>query len=166
MDQESDLSQRARQVFATSAREAAQLGHEQVGTEHLLLGLLAEAQGVAATVLRHLEVDVQQVRSRVLEIIRSEGPAMVDVPRPLTTRGKRAVALARAAAADLGHTYLGTEHLLLGLIGEEQGIAAQLLREHGVTMDRAWAETRRLLGAPGNASTNGSTTTDRPSGLA
>lgn len=142
-------SQRAKAVLARANDESARLGHEYVGTEHLLLGLIGDTEGVAIAVLQNLGVDFARLRLLVETTVKrgtTANRALAD--RPLTSRTKRALELASTEAQALGHAYIGTEHLLLGLLGEARGIGAQILISTGVTADAARAEIVRLLSTP------------------
>jgi ATP-dependent Clp protease ATP-binding subunit ClpC len=127
--------------------EAARLHHEYVGTEHILLGLIREGEGVAAAVLQNLSVDLDEVQQKIEEQVKkgkAQAPTGPDLP--YTSRAKKVLELAMAEARELNHSYVGTEHLLLGLLREEKGIAAQVLTEANVTLETARSETLRLLG--------------------
>jgi ATP-dependent Clp protease ATP-binding subunit ClpC len=138
------FTDRARRVVVLSQQESRQLGHNYIGTEHLLLGLLAEEDGVAARVLESLGVQLEAVRSRVLEIIgRGTGSAHGHIP--FTPRAKKVLELSLREAIQLGHNYIGTEHILLGLVREGEGIGAQVLAKQGVSLDRVRAEVIREL---------------------
>ena len=127
--------------------EAIRLQHDYVGTEHLLLGLIREGEGVAAVVLQNLSVDLDQIHERVEEAVR-EGKATIALGElPYTSRAKKVLEFAMTEARDFNHSYVGTEHLLLGLLREEKGIAAQVLNSLGVTLDEARSETIKVLGA-------------------
>jgi len=127
--------------------EAERLRHEYVGTEHILLGLIREGEGVAAAVLQNLSVDLDEIQQTVEDTIKKGKAAAVTGPDlPYTSRAKKVLELSMAEAKDLGQKYVGTEHLLLGLLREEKGIAAQVLVHAGLTLDAARAETLRLLG--------------------
>jgi ATP-dependent Clp protease ATP-binding subunit ClpC len=130
------------------AREEAQrLKHEYVGTEHILLGLIREGEGVAAAVLQNLSVDLDEIQQKIEETVKKGKAAAATGPDlPYTSRAKKVLELAMGEARDLSHGYVGTEHLLLGLLREEKGIAAQVLSDAGVNLDAAKAETLRLLG--------------------
>jgi ATP-dependent Clp protease ATP-binding subunit ClpC len=136
-------------VLRRAAAEAARLGHDYLGTEHVLLGLLSDEHGVAATVLEHLQVDRGALISRVDATVQP-GAGQIDLQamRPFTSRTKRSLELAEEAAIALGHEYIGTEHVLLGLLEERGNLAAQLLNHVGVTYERARGEVMRVLGAP------------------
>lgn len=143
------FTERVRKVLATARDEAAHLRHEYVGTEHLLLGLLRDTGGVSATVLGNLGVDAETVRATLLQVVR-QGPREVQTgpDLPYTSRAKRTLELAMNEARDLHHNYVGTEHLLLGLVAEGKGIAAQVLTDAGCTLSRARTETHAILGDP------------------
>jgi ATP-dependent Clp protease ATP-binding subunit ClpC len=130
------------------AREEAQrLHHEYVGTEHILLGLIREGEGVAAAVLQNLNVDLDEVQQKIEETVKKGKAVQATGPDlPYTSRAKKVLELAMSEARELNHSYVGTEHLLLGLLREEKGIAAQVLTEAGVNLDAARTETLRLLG--------------------
>ena len=144
-----NFTERVRKVLAQARVEATALHHEYVGTEHILIAIARETEGVATSVLHALGVRGDAIIERVHQIVKrgtSDRPHGTDLP--YTSRGKKLLELAMAEARLLNHSYVGTEHLLLGAIAEERGIAAQLLRDMGVTLERARAETIRLLGAP------------------
>ena len=143
-----NFSERVRKVLAMAREQAAALQHEYVGTEHILLGLLAEGGGVGATVLQNLGVDLQALSGRLLAVIKKGRAGPIGPDLPYTSRAKKALELSMEQARRLQHSYVGTEHLLLGLIAEEKGIAAQVLVDSGVAFDRARNETLRILGAP------------------
>jgi len=140
-----NFTERVRKVLAFAREEALRLRHEYVGTEHILLGLLREGEGIASAVLANLVIDTEWVRSTVDATVK-HGRAAPSVDLPYTSRAKKVLELSMAEARDLTHNYVGTEHLLLGLLREEKGIAAQILTEAGLTLDGARAETLRLLG--------------------
>ncbi len=142
-----NFTERVRKVLAMAREEAARLHHEYVGTEHILLGLIREGEGVAAAVLQNLNVDLDDVTQKIEETVKKGKAAQATGPDlPYTSRAKKVLELAMAEARDLNHSYVGTEHLLLGLLREEKGIAAQVLTDAGVNLDAARAETLRLLG--------------------
>ena len=145
-----NFTERVRKALALAREEAAHLHHEYTGPEHMLLGLIAEGQGVAMTVLTNLSVDPATVRVRLLEFVKAGGETVPTGPDlPYTSRAKKALELAMSEARALSHSYVGTEHLLLGILREGMNVAAQVLIEAGVTLDRARAEVLRiLLGSP------------------
>jgi ATP-dependent Clp protease ATP-binding subunit ClpC len=127
--------------------EAARLHHEYVGTEHILLGLIREGEGVAAAVLQSLSVDLEEIQQKIEETVKKGKGAQGTGPDlPYTSRAKKVLELAMSEARELNHSYVGTEHLLLGLLREEKGIAAQVLADSNVNLEAARAETLRLLG--------------------
>ena len=142
-----NFTDRVRKVLQFAREEAARLGHEYVGTEHLLLGIIREGDGVAVAALTNLNTDVEEVRARI-EAILKPGSATRDPNRdlPYTSRAKKILELSIAEARELNHSYVGTEHLLLGTLREEKGIAAQALAEVGVAIASARDEIRRILG--------------------
>ncbi|HXG43719.1 MAG TPA: ATP-dependent Clp protease ATP-binding subunit [Gemmatimonadales bacterium] len=128
--------------------EAARLHHEYVGTEHILLGLIREGEGVAAAVLQNLNVDLEEIQRKIEETVKKGKAAAATGPDlPYTSRAKKVLELAMTEARELNHSYVGTEHLLLGLLREEKGIAAQVLTDAGVNLEQSRAETLRLLGS-------------------
>jgi len=138
------FSERARKVLTYAQEEAQHLNHSYIGTEHILLGLLREEEGVAAKVLTNLGAGLNKVRASVEFIIgRGEKPSAGETG--LTPRARRVIELAIDEARYLGHNYIGTEHLLLGLLREGEGIAAGVLDSFGITLDRARTETTRIL---------------------
>jgi len=142
-----NFTDRVRKVLQMAREEAQRLRHEYVGPEHVLLAIAAEGEGVAAGVLTNLQVDLKQIRQKVLETVKlgkDDGATGPDLP--YTSRAKKVLEFAMSEARELNHSYVGTEHLLLGVIREEKGIAAQVLLEFGVTLDAARAETGRLVG--------------------
>src|SRR3989304_3578330 len=142
-----NFTERVRKVPAMAREEAARLHHEYVGTEHILLGLIREGEGVAATVLQNLNVELDEIQQKIEETVKKGKAAQATGPDlPYTSRAKKVLELAMGEARELSHSYVGTEHLLLGLLREEKGIAAQVLTDAGVNLDAARAETLRLLG--------------------
>jgi ATP-dependent Clp protease ATP-binding subunit ClpA len=142
-----NFTDRVRMVIQMAREEAVRLHHEYVGTEHLLLGIICEGEGVAAAVLTNLNVDLEDVQQKVEEIVKIGKSATRD-PKdlPYTSRAKKVLELAMTEARELNNTYVGTEHLLLGLLREEKGIAAQVLLDAGLNLESTRAETLRLLG--------------------
>ena len=127
--------------------EAIRLQHDYVGTEHILLGLIREEEAVAAQVLINLSVDLEQIHGRVEESVRKGKATIALGELPYTSRAKKVLEFAMAEARDFNHSYVGTEHLLLGLLREEKGIAAQVLNSLGVTLDEAREDTLKILGS-------------------
>lgn len=143
------FTDRARKVMALANQEAQRFNHEYIGTEHILLGIIKEGSGVGANVLKNLGVDLRRVRVEVEKLIK-KGPEIVTTGKlPQTPRAKRAIEFAIAEARDLGHNYVGTEHMLLGLIHETDGVAAQVLMNLGVTLASIRKGVLDLSGASG-----------------
>lgn len=143
-----NFTQGLRTTLAMAREEAARLHHEYVGTEHILLGMLCRDEGVAMAVLRELAVDTDRMRTTIEETVQQGKASHVTGPDlPYTTRGKQSLELAMREARTLGHSYVGSEHLLLGLLREGKGLAAQVLHDAGVSEDLARAKTLKLLGA-------------------
>ena len=154
------FSERARRVLSLAQEEAQRFNHNYIGTEHILLGLVRETEGVAARVLSSLSVDLSKVRSAVEFIIgRGEKPAQGEIG--LTPRAKKVVELAVDEARRMNHTYIGTEHLLIGLLREGEGVAAGVLESLGVTLDKVRAETHRILSHTSGTGTQGSRATSK-----
>ena len=142
-----NFTERVRKVLQFSREEALGLNHEYVGSEHMLLGLCREGEGVAAAAIQNLHVDIGDIRNAIMEVVK-RGPTSVPGPDlPYTSRAKKVLELSMSEARDLRHSYVGTEHLLLGLIAEERGIAAQVLGSMGLTAERVRPEILRLLSA-------------------
>ena len=142
-------SERAQRAIMLAQAEARRLARRHAGTEHLLLGILAEGRGVAAVALRHLGLDIEHLRSQTERILGlGDSPSGGEIE--FTPRARRVIfERSRAAAQELGHRYVGTEHLLLGLLAEEESAATRLLSAIGATHDAVRAEILRLLGDPG-----------------
>jgi ATP-dependent Clp protease ATP-binding subunit ClpA len=136
-----------RKVLAMARQESAQLHHEYVGTEHILLALIDERENVATAVLENLSVDLDALGASIRDIVKKGEDGLPRGPDlPYTSRAKKVLELSMKEARELRHNYVGTEHLLLGLIDERKGIAAQALLDHGVTLEAARNETVRILG--------------------
>ena len=145
------LTDRARKVMALANQEAQRLNHEYIGTEHILLGLVKEGSGVGANVLKNLDIDLRKVRLEVEKLVKS-GPEMVTMGKlPQTPRAKKVIEYAIEEARNLNHNYVGTEHLLLGLLREHDGVAAQVLMNLGLKLEEVREEVLNLLGAGGEA---------------
>jgi ATP-dependent Clp protease ATP-binding subunit ClpC len=144
------FSERARRVLTRAQEEAQRFGHNYIDTEHILLGLIAEEDGVAARILNNLGVVLSKVRGAV-EFIVGRGEKISSGEVGLTPRAKRVIELAVEEARRLSHNYIGTEHILLGLLAENEGVAAGVLESFGVTLERARAEVVRLGQQPGSA---------------
>lgn len=139
------FTDRARKVIQLANQEAHHLGHEYVGTEHLLLGLIKEGQGVAATVLKNSNLSLRTLRGEVEKLVQRGGERVVMGRLPQTPRAKKVLEDAIQEADRLNHNYVGTEHLLLGMLHEREGVAAQVLTNIGLTLHRLREETVRLL---------------------
>ena len=142
------FTERARQVVVLAQEEARALKHNYIGTEHLLLGLLREEEGVAARVLDGLEVSVEEVRAAVVRIVGS-GEESPQGQIPFTPRAKKVLELALREALSLGHNYIGTEHILLGLVREDEGVAARILLDLDAEPEKIRNEVMRTLSGPG-----------------
>jgi ATP-dependent Clp protease ATP-binding subunit ClpC len=154
------FTDRARKVMQLANQEAQRFNHEYIGTEHILLGLVKEGSGVAASVLKNLDVDLRKIRLEVEKIVQA-GPDMVTMGRlPHTPRAKKVIEYAIEEARNLNHNYVGTEHLLLGLLREMEGVAAQVLQNLGLKLDEVREEVLNLLGH----SMESGESTERPSG--
>ncbi|NLT34495.1 MAG: ATP-dependent Clp protease ATP-binding subunit [Gaiellales bacterium] len=141
------FTERARQVVVLAQEEARDLKHNYIGTEHLLLGLLREGDGVAARVLSALDVSLEDVRGEVMRIV-GEGEHEAQGQIPFTPRAKKVLELALREALSLGHNYIGTEHILLGLVRESEGVAARVLADLDADADRIRQEVMRVLSGP------------------
>src|SRR5258708_3612524 len=142
-----NFTDRVRKGVRVAREEPARRRHEDVGTEHILLGLIREGEGVAATVLQNLSVELDEIQQKIEETVKKGKAAQTTGPDlPYTSRAKKVLELAMSEARELSHSYVGTEHLLLGLLREEKGIAAQVLTDAGVNLEAARAETLRILG--------------------
>jgi ATP-dependent Clp protease ATP-binding subunit ClpA len=139
------FTDRARRAVVLAQEEARLLNHNYVGTEHLLLGLIHEGEGVAAKALESLGISLQAVRREVEEII-GQGQSAPTGHIPFTPRAKKVLELSLREAKQLGHNYIGTEHILLGLIREGEGVAAQVLVKLGASLDRVRQQVIQLLG--------------------
>ncbi|HTB22848.1 MAG TPA: ATP-dependent Clp protease ATP-binding subunit [bacterium] len=145
------FTERARKVIALAREEAGRLGHDYIGTEHLLLGLIREGGGVAAAVLENLNVDLERVRLEVEKLVVVGGGTLTLGEVPFTPRAKKVLELSVEEAQSLSHNYIGTEHLLLGLVREGEGVAAKVLENLGVKLDKAREITINLLGGQSKA---------------
>ncbi len=153
------FTDRARKVMQLANQEAQRFNHEYIGTEHILLGLVKEGTGVAANVLKNLDIDLRKIRLEVEKIVQA-GPDMVTMGRlPQTPRAKKVIEYSIEEARNLNHNYVGTEHLLLGLLREQEGVAAQVLMNLGLKLEDVREEVLNLLGHnmdPSEGSTSGS----------
>ena len=139
------FTDRARKVMQLANQEAQRFRHEYIGTEHILLGLVHEGAGVAANVLKNLDIDLQRIRREVEEIVQ-RGPDSIYMGKlPQTPRAKKVIEFAIDEARRLTHNYVGTEHLLLGLLREQEGVGAQVLMNLGLRLDFIREEVLKLL---------------------
>ena len=143
------FTDRVRKVLEIAREEAARLGHKYVGTEHILLGLIREGDGVALAVLTNLNVNLEAIRKNIEDTVKKGRAALTEPDLPYTSRAKYVLEFALGEARALNHSHVGTEHLLLGLLHEARGIAARVLTEAGVSLEQARAETLRSVGKPG-----------------
>ena len=140
------FTDRARKVMQLANQEAQRFNHEYIGTEHVLLGLIKEGSGVAANVLKNLDVDLRKIRLEVEKLVQS-GPDMVTMGKlPQTPRAKKVIEYSMEEARNLNHNYVGTEHILLGLLREQEGVAAQVLMNLGLKLEDVREEVLNLLG--------------------
>jgi ATP-dependent Clp protease ATP-binding subunit ClpC len=138
------FTDRARRVVVLAQEEARMLSHNYIGTEHILLGLIHEGEGVAAKALESLDISLEAVRAQVEEII-GQGQQAPSGHIPFTPRAKKVLELSLREALQLGHSYIGTEHILLGLIREGEGVAAQVLQKLGADLNRVRQQVIQLL---------------------
>ena len=139
------FTDRARKVMGLAREEALRFNHDYIGTEHIVLGLIQEGSGVAADVLKNLDVDLQRIRQEVEKLV-SHGTTKVTMGQvPFTPRAKKVLEFALEEASRIGHNYIGTEHLLLGLIREGEGIAAQVLQNIKVRLEDVREEVLELV---------------------
>jgi ATP-dependent Clp protease ATP-binding subunit ClpC len=158
------FTERVRKVIFLAREEASRLQHDSIGTEHLLLGLLREGEGIAATVLSNLGLDLDAIRHAVESMVAQTGGTLTIGEIPFTSNAKRVLELSVDEARQLGHNYVGTEHLLLGLIREGEGVAAKVLLDMGVDRKKVRDETLKLLGGhPQQAQAEGEEKADTPS---
>src|ERR687883_410945 len=142
------FTERARQAVVLAQEEARTLKHNYIGTEHILLGLLREEEGLAARVLESLDITVERVRAQVVRIVGS-GEEVTSGQIPFTPRAKKVLELALREALSLGHNYIGTEHILLGLVRENEGVAARILLDFDADAEKIRNEIIRMLSGPG-----------------
>ena len=140
------FTERARKVLTLAQEEATRFNHNYIGTEHLLLGLVREGEGIAAKVLMSLNVELNAIRTQV-EFIIGRGDRMIVGEIGLTPRAKKVIELAVDEARRMGHHYVGTEHLLLGLVREGEGVAAKVLESLGVNLEKVHTQTIQVLSA-------------------
>ncbi len=163
------LTDRARKVIAYARQEAQRFNHDYIGTEHLLLGLIKEGSGVAATVLRNLDADIKRIRLEVEKMVQSSPDTQLKGQPPFTPRAKKVLEFSLEEARALGHNYIGTEHILLGLLRESEGVAAAVLVNLGIKLEDVREEVLNLLGADAQAQASraeGGETAEAPAGEA
>jgi ATP-dependent Clp protease ATP-binding subunit ClpC len=160
------FTERARKVILLAKEEAKRFNHDYIGTEHILLGLIREGEGVAAAVLQKLGLSPEKIRLEVEKLVQSGPSTMVSGDIPFTPKAKKVIELAMEEARSLGHNYIGTEHLLLGLIREGEGVASQVLMNLGLDLNRVRNEVITLLGssspAPAGSTGTGGARTKTP----
>ncbi len=159
------FTERARQVVVLAQEEARTLKHNYIGTEHILLGLLREEEGLAARVLESLDITVERVRAQVVRIVGS-GEEVTSGQIPFTPRAKKVLELALREALSLGHNYIGTEHILLGLVRENEGVAARILLDFDADSEKIRNEVVRMLSGPGGRRSGSSSGSGSGSGQA
>ena len=142
------FTERARQVVVLAQNEARALKHNYLGTEHILLGLLGEEEGLAARVLESLDITVEEVHAQIARVV-GQGDEAVLGQIPFTPRAKKVLELSLAESLSLGHNYIGTEHLLLGVVRENDGVAARILYDLGADAEKIRTEVIRMLSGPG-----------------
>ncbi|MEX2189007.1 MAG: ATP-dependent Clp protease ATP-binding subunit [Pirellulales bacterium] len=158
------FTDRARKVMQLANQEAQRFNHEYIGTEHILLGLIKEGSGVAANVLKNLDVDLRKIRLEVEKLVQS-GPEMVTMGKlPQTPRAKKVIEYSMEEARNLNHNYVGTEHILLGLLREQEGVAAQVLMNLGLKLEEVREEVLNLLGHGMESEEGGRGGTERSGG--
>ncbi|MDN5319441.1 ATP-dependent Clp protease ATP-binding subunit [Thermovirga lienii] len=139
------FTERGKRVIQLAHKEALKMGHDVIGTEHILLGLLAEGEGIAARVLMSFGVELDDVRTRIEQVVGRGEPKAKPIDLPLSPRAKRVLDLAMREARNMGVNYVGTEHMLLGLISEGEGIASQILQSLGLDLQKVRAEVKTVL---------------------
>ena len=140
------FTERARKVVILAKEEAKRFNHDYIGTEHLLLGLIREGEGVASAVLQNTGLSLDKIRLEIEKLVQPGPATVVSGDIPFTPRAKRVIELSMEAARSLGHNYIGTEHLLLGLLREGEGVAAQVLLSLGLDLNKVRSEVLELLG--------------------
>ena len=143
------FTDRARKVMQLANHEAQRFNHEYIGPEHILLGLVKEGDGVAACVLQDLDVDLRRIRLEVEKIVQQVSEMVAMGKKPYTPRAKKVIEYSFEEARSLNHNYVGTEHLLLGLLREQEGVAAQVLMNLGIKLEKVREEVLNLLGHGG-----------------
>ncbi|MCK4401423.1 ATP-dependent Clp protease ATP-binding subunit [bacterium] len=153
----SRFTERAKRVVMMAKEEATRMNHPQVGTEHILLGLLRVGSGVALAVIEKMGIDPRKIMNEIEKKARTGSPALVLGEMPISPQAKRVLELSLEESAALGHNYVGTEHIFLGLIREKEGIAAQVLEQIGLNLEKVRDEIMSLLGAEPVGATAGHT---------
>src|ERR671934_2692588 len=148
------FTERARHVVVFAQDEAREFRHNYIGTEHVLLGLLRDEEGVAARVLESLHVTLEDVRTQVARAV-GQGEEVTTGQIPFTPRAKKVLELAMREALSLGHNYIGTEHILLGLVRENEGVAARILLDFDADSEKIRNEVIRMLSGPGRRQQGG-----------
>src|ERR671931_1241281 len=138
------FTDRARRVVVLAQEESRMLNHDYIGTEHILLGLIHEGEGIAAQAIESLEISLGAVRREIEDVI-GQGQAAATGHIPFTPRAKKVLELSLREALQLGHSYIGTEHILLGLVREGEGVAARLLQKLGADLNRVRQQVIQLL---------------------
>src|SRR5512137_1067452 len=141
------FTERARKVIILAKEEAKRFNHDYIGTEHILLGLIREGEGVAAAVLEKMGVSLENIRIEIEKLVQPGPTTQIIGDLPFTPRAKKALELAAEEARSLGHNYIGTEHLLLGLIREEEGVASQVLMNLGLDLATVRNKVMEVLGS-------------------
>src|SRR3990167_1485755 len=141
------FTERARKVIILAKEEAKRFNHDYIGTEHILLGLIKEGESVAAAVLQNLGLSLDTIRLEVEKLVQFGPSTIVSGDIPFTPKAKKVIELAMDEARRLGHNYIGTEHLLLGLIKEGEGVASHVLMNVGLDLNKVRAEVIKLLGS-------------------
>ena len=149
------FTERARKVILLAKEEAKRFNHDYIGTEHVLLGLVREGEGVAAVVLQKMGMSLQQIRLEVEKLVKAGPSTVIQGDVPFTPKAKKSIELSGEEARALGHNYIGTEHILLGLIKEGEGVASQVLLNLGLDLDRVRQEIVELLGSATPGFTSG-----------
>lgn len=141
------FTDRSRRVILLAKEEAKKFNHDYIGTEHILLGLIKEGHGVAAAVLKNMGLNLDKISFEVSKLVKAGPPTKIEGDIPFTAKAKKVIELAMEEARQLGHNYVGTEHLLLGLIAEGEGVASQVLMNLGLKLERVRQEVMNLLGS-------------------
>lgn len=140
------FTDRARKVMTLGNQEAQRFNHEYIGTEHILLGIVKEGSGVGANALKNLDIDLRKIRLEIEKLVKSKSKTGTMGRLPQTPRAKKVIELAIEEARNLNHNYVGTEHLLLGLLRETEGLACSVLQNLSVTLEEVRTEVKELLG--------------------